>query len=112
MAVVTKDELMEQLKTILGDNTSDEALALLENVNDTFSAINDDKSTEKDEQIKTLNDKLEEQDKMWREKYRNAFFHGTDKGDKNDPETEEEDKRKDDETTPHNYDDLFKGNEA
>ena len=110
MAVVTKDELMSQLKTVLGDNSTDEALALLENINDTFNATQSDEAIKKkDEEIEALNVKLEEQDKMWRDKYREAFFTGTPKGREDDPSTPKNEPKEDDDT-PHSFEDLFGNN--
>ena len=36
MAIKTKDELIQSLNAVLGDNASDEALALMEDVSDTL----------------------------------------------------------------------------
>ena len=36
MAIKTKDELIKSLNAVLGDNASDEALALMEDVSDTL----------------------------------------------------------------------------
>lgn len=106
MAKVTKEELMEQLKTYLKEDTSDEALSLIENVNDSFGETID--TSDKDKEIKSLQDKLEEQDKMWREKYRDAFFSGTPKGDDNDPATEHPHDEDEEDNSPHTFEDLFK----
>ena len=55
MSVLKKSELMDKLKTIIGEKTDDETLAFIEDVNDTF----DDKekgSTSDEEWQKKLDD--------------------------------------------------------
>ena len=70
MAVKTKDEILEQIKTKLGEDTSDEAIGLIEDISDTFSDIETRLSDTTD-----WKKKYEENDKEWREKYRNRFFN-------------------------------------
>ena len=41
MAVLSFDELIAKIKTKIGEDTSDESIALLEDVTDTFNANND-----------------------------------------------------------------------
>ena len=63
------DEMLEQVKQLVGERDDDEALAFIEDCTDSFSGVS---STENDEWQK----KYEENDKMWREKYRSRFFEG------------------------------------
>ena len=72
MAVITKEEILEKLKTKLGDDTSDETLGLIEDISDTFSDIETRLSDNSD-----WKKKYEENDKEWREKYRDRFFNPT-----------------------------------
>lgn len=81
MSIKTKDEILSTLKTLLKDDTSDEAISILEDVTDTFD----------DMQSKTHGDgtdweqKYNDLDKEWRQKYRDRFFnHSAD-----DPEDDE-----------------------
>ena len=37
MAIRTKDEIMEVLRSYLGEDTSDEAIAFIEDINDTMA---------------------------------------------------------------------------
>lgn len=67
MAVRTRDEIMEAIKARLGDDTSDEALAIIEDVNDTFS----DYETRSTDDWKSKYDEL---DANWRKRYRDRFF--------------------------------------
>lgn len=73
----TKEEFMEQLKKVLGDNTSDDALALIEDASDSFEG----KSKEDADWEKKYNDtkaelekKIAETDAEWRKKYKERFF--------------------------------------
>lgn len=93
MAIRTKDEIMSQLKTIIGDDdTSDETLTFIQDVSDT---LGNDNSAQR---ITELETQLEEQDKEWRKKYRDAFFTGK-PDDSFDEESEKE--------TPKRFEDLF-----
>ena len=75
MAVKTRDELLSSIRTRLGDDTSDEALALIEDMSDTLidyeQRANGDGIDWKS--------RYEENDTQWRNKYRDRFFNtGTD----------------------------------
>lgn len=114
MAVVTKDELMGAIKALVSDNTSDEVLAVVENVSDTMDdLINKSKGDGKD-----WKKKYEENDAEWRKRYTDRFFSapagGTadpsylnpDGSSKKDPEPEPEEE-------PHyTYEELFKAPEG
>lgn len=87
MAVKNVDELLIAAKQFLGDNESDEAIAFLEDIKDSYKRD-------------TVNweDKYNELDKMWRKKYKERFFEKIDK---------EEDKE-DFEEKEYKYENLFK----
>lgn len=72
--VKSKEEIMGSLKNILGDNTSDEALVLLEDVNDTLSVDNESIKAE----MESWKNKYEENDAEWRKKYRDRFYGDVD----------------------------------
>lgn len=93
MAIRTRDEIMSQLQTLIGEDTSDETLAFVQDVSDTLG--NDNSAT----RITELETKLEQQDKEWRKKYRDAFFTG--KPDDNFKDDDEEEK------IPKRFEDLF-----
>lgn len=59
----TVEELLESAKTLLGENTSDEALAFIEDITDSFSKPSVDWEA-----------KYNENDAMWRQKYRDRFY--------------------------------------
>lgn len=63
--VKTKDELMASIKSKFGDDTSDETIALLEDISDTLDTTKESTDWKK---------KYEDNDKMWRDKYTSRFF--------------------------------------
>lgn len=67
MAVRTREEILAAIRSRLGDDTSDDALAIIEDVDDTF----------KDYEVRTSEDwksKYYELDAEWRKRYRDRFF--------------------------------------
>lgn len=94
MAVKTIEELLKSVNTILGENTSDEALTLLDDISDTFAANN---QTE-------WKQKYEDNDKAWRERYRDRFLTGNTDLDK-DVDADDSD---DEAPKSYKYEDLFK----
>lgn len=100
MAVKTKEEILSLIKDHLGDDTSDTALQLVEDINDTLDSMNKPADSE---DWKT---KYEQNDAEWRKKYRDRFFNtGSTNNEPNvEPETEEPDEPED----PVTFDDLFK----
>ena len=100
MAVRTKDELLEIIRGRIGDDTSDETISFIEDITDTLSDY-EEKATKSDEE--DWKTKYEENDKMWREKYRERFFS---------KEVEKEDEDfEEDEVKSLSYDDLFEEKE-
>ena len=100
MAVRTKDELLEIIKGRIGDDTSDETISFIEDITDTLSDYEEKVTKSDEEDWKT---KYEENDKMWREKYRERFFS---------KEVEKEDEDfSEDEVKSLSYDDLFEEKE-
>ncbi len=100
MAVRTKDELLEIIRGRIGDDTSDETISFIEDITDTLSDYEEKATNSDNEDWKT---KYEENDKMWREKYRERFFS---------KEVEKEDEDfSDDEVKSLSYDDLFEEKE-
>lgn len=97
MAVRTKEEILELVKTRIGDDESDEALNFVEDIIDT---INDYESRIAED----WKAKYEENDKQWRQKYRDRFFN-------NDPlpnsEVIDTTIASSEEEKPKTYDDLF-----
>lgn len=94
MAILTREQLMESIRNRVGDDTSDEALAFIENVNDTIESMTTDKNTD-------WKAKYEENDAAWRQKYKDRFFNSS--SEDKDDDFEEEEKKK-----PMTYEALFK----
>ena len=69
--IKTYEEIMSSIKERLGDDSSDEALAFIEDISDTLKAGQNDNTSEVEEWKK----KYADNDKMWREKYRDRFFN-------------------------------------
>lgn len=72
--VRTKDELINALKGFMGEDNSDNAIALLEDVSDTFADFETKVSDPED-----WKKKYEENDKAWRKKYTDRFSTPVDK---------------------------------
>lgn len=99
MAVKTKEELMSFIKEKTKDDTSDDTLAFIEDINDTFNDY--------DNRIHDSTDwkqKYEDNDKEWRQKYRDRFFSG----ELNENSKQEEKNEQEEKKTPRTFADLFK----
>ena len=69
MAKLSKSEMFKKVKEYLKEDTSDEAISLLEDLTDTLSDDNPDK----DKEIEDLKKQVEEIDKSWRQRYIDRF---------------------------------------
>lgn len=97
MAVRNKEEILEAIKTRVGEQTDDETISFLEDVSDTFTDL-ETRANGDGEDWKT---KYKENDKMWRERYTTRFFSKEPEPDpKPEPEPEPEVKK--------TFSDLFK----
>lgn len=69
---LSKEELLEKVKTYVGDRSDDETLEIIEDISDSFESS---ESAEKIEEIKTeYESKIANLDNEWREKYKARFF--------------------------------------
>lgn len=95
MAVRTVDELLNAVREIIGENDSDEALGLIEDITDTFTENQGDGTDWKE--------KYEENDREWRQRYRDRFFNtgANDPDPIDDPDPEPEPQKT-------KYEELFK----
>lgn len=91
MAVKTVDEIMEKVRERIGEDDSDEAIGFIEDISDTLESFSNA------EDWKT---KYEENDKKWREKYRDRFFTSKEEVEEDDIEEPEEKEKK-------KFEDLF-----
>lgn len=105
MAVRTKDEILNALKAKFAEDSSDEVLAIIEDVTDTFDDF--DSKTKDSTDWKT---KYEENDKSWRDKYKARFFDSGDNRheEHDDPDDNELDNQGHEDNSPKTFEDLFK----
>lgn len=101
MAVRTRDEILAAIRSRLGDDTSDDALTIIEDIDDTFK----DYETRTGEDWKSKYDEL---DAQWRKRYRDRFFQKADNGETT-PEDVKDDNEEDlkDESEVKDFDELF-----
>lgn len=102
MSVLNKDDFLSRLQERIGDDTSDEAMAFIEDMTDTFNDLETRSSGSNDEQWQT---RLDELDKSWREKYKARFFNTETTPE--DVKEEQKEDVKDDENVEKTFDDLF-----
>ena len=116
MAVRTKEEIMNKVKTYMGDDTSDDALAFVTDLSDTLDSGS--KSTNNDgvdykAKYEEAEARVKDTDAKWRQRYRDRFFGVIDPND--DKEFGEagdgEPKKQDDQPEPEKFEDLFKEGE-
>ncbi len=105
--VLTKKDIMEQVKGIIGENTDDASLKFLEDLSDTMDDL-DTKAKGDGEDWKA---KYEENEREWRKRYQERFFNGTTDDDKKDdilkPSDIKESEEEEDEDEPLHFEDLF-----
>ena len=100
LAVKTREDLLKSLNTLIGDNSTDENLAILEDVSDTLTDYEAKTADQTD-----WKSKYEQNDADWRKKYRDRFMSGTEIEDE-----QEEDNEKDSKSLT--FDSLFKEREG
>lgn len=99
MAVVNKDTIMERLRENFNDNDSDDVLGLLEDVTDT---LNDYQS--RLEENGDWKERYEQNDREWRQKYKDRFFNNDPEPD---PDPEPEPDKDPEQATPTTFEELF-----
>ena len=92
----TKDELISMISQRIGEDNSDDAITLLEDISDTFTDFEN-----KTADATNWKEKYEENDKEWRDRYKERFMNGDAQQDEPFVEEIEEPKR-------YSFDDLFK----
>nr|DAH76448.1 MAG TPA: hypothetical protein [Caudoviricetes sp.] len=98
--VKTKDEIMEEIRTYIGDRSDDQTISLVENISDTI----DDYAAHGDYDTKLM--AVEEE---WRKKYMERFFEG----DKEEKISEvKEEKEDNDKSEEIKIDDLYTEKES
>lgn len=96
MAVKTKEEILEMIRGRFGEEPTDDDIAMLEDITDTFTDFE-----EKTSDATNWKNKYEENDKAWKKKYSDRFFSKDDgTGDPGEPEDPDDKPMK-------TFDDLF-----
>lgn len=76
MAVLNREEYFNRLHSMVGTDTSEDALSFLEDMSDTYNSIsqaNNNNNTDWER-------KYHELDESWKERYRHRFFSSGDNG--------------------------------
>lgn len=97
MAVKSREEILESIKTRFGDQNDDSTIQFLEDITDTM----EDLETKAKGDGTDWKAKYEENDAEWRKKYTERFYSPDPKPDP-DPDTNQESVK------PKNFSDLFK----
>lgn len=100
MAIKSREDLLKSLNTLIGDNSTDENLAILEDVTDTLKDYEEKTADQTDWKTK-----YEQNDADWRKKYKDRFLSGEEIKDE-----QEEDVKKDSKSLT--FDSLFKEREG
>lgn len=95
--IKTKDEIISMISARIGEDNSDEAIGLLEDITDTLT----------DYETRTADstnwkERFEANDKEWRDRYKERFMSGDPSKDETIIDEEEEPERK------YTFEDLFK----
>ncbi len=99
MAVLNKDDFLLKVKERIGEDESDEALSFIEDMTDTYTAL----EASSGEGGEDWESKYNELDASWRKKYKERFFNAETK---TEPEEEPEEEKED-----IQIEDLFKKEE-
>lgn len=101
MSVISKEEIMEKINNLLGENTDDESISFLEDISDSLNEY--ETKINENGDWKT---KYEQNDAEWRKRYRERFMKPAEgKSSDPDPEPEEDE---DEPEAPTTFEELFK----
>ena len=103
--VLSKEEFLPRIQALVGSDSSDESIALLEDMTDTYNDLESKTLQAETEEQENWEEKYNELDKSWRERYIARFSGETN-------EESEEDTANDPPPAPETYDDLFKDKES
>lgn len=98
---LTKEELMQSIKSRLSETPTDDDIKFIEDVTDTLSEFGQPNQAEE------WKKKYEENDKQWREKYTSRFFEGTNTPDDTIPPAAPKNEAQE-KAESLSFDDLFK----
>lgn len=97
MAVKTREEILETIRTRVGDQTDDETISFLEDVTDTLTVL----ETRANGDGENWEQRYKDNDAEWRKKYKERFFSS-------EPDEPKEPKQEEEEEKPKTFEDLFK----
>lgn len=97
MSVRTREELLESIRSRVGEQTDDETISFLEDVTDTLA----DLETRAKDDGENWEQRYKDNDAEWRKKYTERFFSS-------EPAEPADPKLKDEEMKPKTFEDLFK----
>ena len=100
MAIKTKTEILAAIQARFGDDTSDDALAFIEDITDTITDLETRASGETN-----WEQKYRDNDAAWRKRYQERFFNGD--GDPN-QDLKPQDDDDTDKEKPLTFENLFK----
>lgn len=104
MAKVTKDELLKKFNDFIGENATDEALSIMEDISDSMDGVD---VSALQTTIDELNKKVTDVENEWREKYRQRFMSSDVTPDtKADPVDSEVDTGANDEVEPPSFEEI------
>lgn len=103
MAIKTREEIIQLVSDRIGDDNSDDALSLIEDVTDTLTDLETRVSGDGTD-WKAEYDKL---DNEWREKYKARFTDGDNNDNSNNDNNNDNNGGNDDEIKSYKYEDLF-----
>ena len=101
MSILSRDEMLNRVRSLIGEDNSDESLSLIEDINDTFAEDNQQEIERLRAETTRLTEENKRIDNDWREKYKSRFFDGEIKPPKKEDEFDDKPKRL-------SYEDLFK----
>lgn len=105
MAIKSKEELLNSIKTVLADTaTTNEGIALMEDFSDTYDDILSKHNNDSEDWKK----KYEENDKEWRRKYVERFESSPSNPDNSNYDLLPPDLDSEEDNEPQTYEDLFK----
>lgn len=104
--VLSKEEFLSHIQGRIGEDTTDEALSFMEDMTDTYN----DLATKANGDGVDWKAKYEENDKAWRDKYKERFFSG----DVTSPAAAIDDQEEDvsEDSSPRTFDELFEEREG
>lgn len=94
MSIKTKDELLASVRAIVGEDTSDATLELFDDISDTIDNLSNNENI-------NYKEKYEQNDREWRQKYRDRFMNGK-------PEEDDYEEMEGNSGKKYTYENLFK----